>query len=623
MKFFVTTPIYYVNDKPHIGHAYTTIIADTVARAKRLQKKDVFFLTGTDEHGQKIQEAAKKKNTPTLDYASSISARFKDLWDDFGISYDDFIRTTELRHKNAVQKAFLAMHKKGDIYKSHYLGHYCVSCETFFTQTQLVAEKLCPDCGKEVSPLQEESYFFKLSNYQDRLLKWYDSGDVILPKSRKNEVIKFVEGGLNDLSITRTSFDWGVQIPSELNDEKHVVYVWLDALMNYASALGYGTDDAKMHYFPADLHIIGKDILRFHAIFWPAFLMSLDLDLPKQVAAHGWWTRDGAKMSKSVGNVIDPQEVANAYGLDCFRFFLLREVPFGSDGDFAQKALIDRINNDLGKDLGNLLNRLLGMGQKYFSSSIKQARVRDFFGSELDKVDENIKQALVYFDEMSFSHYLEEIWKNLAIANKLITDVEPWAKMKQGGEDEVNALLGFLGNVLTKTALLLYPVMPDKMTQLAKSIDVEIDTQTYEKYITKAQDKCDFALHACDVLFPKIEKPLLVTKPIKKDETISIDEFLKIKIKIGTIQEAQIIEKSNKLILLKVDIGEIRQIVAGIKEFYNPSDLVGKQVCVLSNLKPTKIMGYESQGMLLAANDDKTLGLISPDKLVKGGSVVK
>ncbi|MCV6607757.1 MAG: methionine--tRNA ligase [Campylobacterales bacterium] len=632
-KFYVTTPIYYVNDVAHIGHAYTTIITDTIARYERLRGKDVFFLTGTDEHGQKIEEAAKARGRSTQEYADEVSGKFKALWDDFGISYDKYIRTTDAEHKAGVQKAFDVMYEKGDIYKDEYEGHYCVSCETFFTETQLVGGEQCPDCGKEVRVVKEESYFFRLSNYQDKLLKWYEENEkAILPKSRKNEVKRFVEGGLTDLSITRTSFDWGVKLPEKMNDPKHVVYVWLDALMNYATALGFGTDDKNMDYFPADYHLIGKDILRFHAIFWPSFLMSLDLPLPKHVAAHGWWTRDGAKMSKSKGNVIDPKEVAEAYGLDNFRYFMLREVPFGQDGDFAQKALMDRINSDLGNDLGNLLNRIIGMSGKYFDSKISSQYVNEYFKADMAQVDEIIGSLDGFAKELQLNRYLEELWKVLAIGNKKIEEVQPWTKMKENGENEVSGLLGLIANILAKASLALSPIMPEKTKELAKALNIEIDTVNFTKLVENKELLEDFTIEKIPPLFPRIEEPLMKeavieeeTKPEEpKDPQITFDDFLKVVTKVGVVVSAEEVPKSKKLLLLQVDIGEAkpRQVVAGIKEFYAPADLINTQVCLVSNLKPAKLMGNLSEGMVLAAKDENGLKLVRPEKDAVIGTVI-
>ena len=389
-KVYITTPIYYVNDVPHIGHAYTTIIADTMARYSRLVGHETLFVTGTDEHGQKIQESAKIRGKLPKDYADEISGKFKNLWDSFDITYDKFIRTTSDEHIKGVQKAFLKMYNNGDIYKDKYEGNYCVSCETFFTSSQLVDEDFCPDCGKETSVVQEESYFFRLSKYEDRLLKLYEENEkFILPKSKRNEVINFVKDGLFDLSISRTTFDWGIKLPKEMNEPKHVMYVWLDALLNYITALDYKDSD-DMKFWPTSTHFVGKDILRFHAIYWPAFLMSLGLDMPKHIAAHGWWTRDGAKMSKSKGNVVDPKEIADKYGLENFRYFLLREVPFGGDGDFSKTALMERINSDLGNSYGNLLNRAIGISHKYFNGEIKTCNFSDYFEVENRKIDETL-----------------------------------------------------------------------------------------------------------------------------------------------------------------------------------------------------------------------------------------
>ena len=417
MKKYIMTPIYYVNDVPHIGHAYTTIIADTMARFYRLQGHEVFFKTGTDEHGQKIEEAAAKHGQSPKQYADGVSAKFKDLWDEFDISYDMFSRTTDAAHEAAVQNVFRKMYEKGDIYKGEYEGNYCVSCESFFPSTQLIDGEYCPDCGKKTKILKEESYFFRLSAYAERLLKWYEDEKCILPLGKKNEVVSFVKGGLKDLSITRTGFDWGVKIPPELNDPKHVIYVWLDALMDYLSSLGFCAGGERMEYWSDALHIVGKDILRFHAVYWPAFLMSLGLNMPRSIAAHGWWTRDGKKMSKSLGNVVDPREVANAYGLEQFRYFLLREVPFGQDGDFSQKAIINRVNSELANELGNLLSRIVGMSAKYSDYIINSKDVMKFFTAEIEEANSYLSAALSALEEVATNRYLEELWRALALAN--------------------------------------------------------------------------------------------------------------------------------------------------------------------------------------------------------------
>ena len=626
--YYLTTPIYYVNDVPHIGHAYTTIIADTIARYSRLKGIDTFFLTGTDEHGQKIEEAAKKRGKSPKEYADEISAKFKSLWDEFEISYDKYIRTTDEYHKKGVQKAFLEMYKKGDIYKDYYEGHYCVSCESFIAPSQLVNDELCPDCGKPTRIIKEESYFFKLSKYQNEILKWLKEKKPILPESKANEVIRFVEEGLKDLSITRTSFEWGVKLPKEINDPKHVVYVWLDALFNYLTALGYGSDEKLVKkYWPANLHIVGKDILKFHAIYWPAFLMSIGYELPKKIAAHGWWTRDGEKMSKSKGNVINPKEVADAYGIENFRYFLLREVPFGADGDFSEKALIDRINNDLGNDLGNLLNRIIGMAYKYFDGKISSVNVEKYFANELNEAREivlNLEEK--YLWKMQTHKFLEELWKVLSIGNKAIDTYKPWKLMKQGEEEKAMALLGLIANLLSMVAVYIYAVMPKTTTKIAKALGFEINTNSFRK-INEGKLLDDFVIEKIPPLFPKIEKLLMKKVEVVKepDNIITIDEFFKVELKIGEIVEAEEVKKSKKLLRLLVDLGEEkpRQIIAGIKEFYKPEELVGTQVCVVSNLKPAKLMGMMSEGMLLAAKDENGLNLIRPEKKKKVGTLVK
>ncbi|MBS9782482.1 MAG: methionine--tRNA ligase [Arcobacter sp.] len=639
---YITTPIYYVNDVAHIGHAYTTIIADMLARYSRLTGANTYFLTGTDEHGQKIAHSAEARGKTPKEYADIVSGKFKKLWDDFDISYDKFIRTTDEEHKLGVQKAFETMYNKGDIYKGEYEGYYCVSCETFFTQTQLVDEQFCPDCGKPTNIVKEESFFFKLSNYEDKLLKWYEENeDCILPRSKKNEIINFVKGGLRDLSISRTSFDWGVKLPESLNEPKHVMYVWLDALMNYITALGFGKDEKNMYQWPASVHLVGKDILRFHAIYWPAFLMSLDLPLPKHIAAHGWWTRDGEKMSKSKGNVVNPKEVADAYGLDAFRYFMLREVPFGQDGDFSQKALMDRINSDLGNDLGNLLNRISGMSGKYFDFKVTSKDVKKFHQKELEEVENILDNVEEYLYKMQINRYLEDIWKVLTIANKAIGDYEPWTKMKEGKSDEAMALVALISNIMARVALLLDSVMPEKIAKIAKSLGIEISTQNYEKLIKNKELLPDTTITKVEQLFPRIEEILLAqAKPSEvsktevekkskveekeEDNLITIDKFFETTLKIGTVLEAVEVPKSKKLLKLQVDVGEEkpRQILAGIKEFYSADELVNTQVCVVANLKPAKLMGLLSEGMLLAAKDEDGLCLIRPEKPKKSGTKI-
>jgi methionyl-tRNA synthetase len=645
-KILITTPIYYVNDVAHIGHAYTTIIADMLARYSRLVGYDTFFLTGTDEHGQKIAQSAEQRGKTPKEYADEVSGKFKALWDDFDISYDKFIRTTDEDHKTGVQKAFKKMLEKGDIYKGNYEGNYCVGCETFFTDAQLNDDgEGCPDCGRPTTVVKEESYFFKLSNYEDKLLELYKNNpDFILPRAKAKEIVNFVSNGLNDLSISRTSFDWGVKLPDNMDDE-HVMYVWLDALMNYITALGYGTDEANMDFWPGKVHLVGKDILRFHAIFWPAFLMSLELPLPDHIAAHGWWTRDGEKMSKSKGNVVNPKEIADAYGLDGFRYFMLREVPFGQDGDFSQRALMDRINSDLGNDLGNLLNRIQGMSGKYFDFKVTSKDVVKYHQKELAEVEAILENTEEYIFNMQINRYLEDIWKVLTVANKAIGDYEPWAMMKNGREEEAMALVALITNIMARVSVLLECVMPEKISKIAQSIGITIDNDAYVSLIKNKEIIADTVITKIDALFPRIEAELLVSADVQKAETvvekprkeslkekstieedniITIDQFFGTTLRIGTIVEAEEVPKSKKLLKLQVDVGEKenRQILAGIKEFYSAKELVGTQACVVANLKPAKLMGMLSEGMLLAAKDDNGLSLIRPEKAKTAGTKI-
>ncbi|MBU1658356.1 methionine--tRNA ligase [bacterium] len=644
MSKYITTPIYYVNGEAHIGHAYTTFIADTMTRYEKLKGEDAYFLTGTDEHGQKIEESAAKNGKPTQEFANEISASFKNLWDEFEISYDKFIRTTDEDHKKGVQKAFEVMYAKGDIYKDFYEGHYCVSCETFFPETQLVDGEFCPDCGRSTSIVKEESYFFKLSKYEPALLKYYtDNPDFILPRSRANEVINFVKGGLRDLSVTRTSFSWGVKMPESMNDDKHVMYVWLDALMNYITALGYGKDDANMRYWPASTQFVGKDILRFHAIYWPAFLMSLDLPLPEHIGAHGWWTRDGEKMSKSKGNVISPKQVADAYGVENLRYFMLREVPFGQDGDFSQRAFIDRINSELSNDLGNLLNRIIGMSGKYSDFEIDSVDVLKYHTKEIEAMNIVLDSLDSFMKNMQTHRYLEELWKLFAIGNKAIEEHAPWVKMKEDRKDEALATVALVANILAKAAVMLHPVMPRTTNTIADALHFKIDHDSYKDLILEKNLLELFNIKVVPPLFPRVEEPLMPEAPKampddkpndqmkedlkakrEDDNLIEIGQFFETSLKVGIVVEAEEVPKSKKLLKLQVDIGEDkpRQVIAGIKEFYSAESLLNTQVCVVANLKPAKLMGMLSEGMLLAAKDEDGLCLIRPEKPKKAGTPI-
>ncbi|EIQ8374582.1 methionine--tRNA ligase [Campylobacter jejuni] len=625
---YITTPIYYVNDVPHLGHAYTTIIADTLARFYRLQGHETRFLTGTDEHGQKIEEAAKLRNSTPQEYADKISFEFKKLWDEFEITYDIYARTTDTRHIEFVKAMFLKMWQKGDIYKDKYEGHYCISCESFFTQSQLINDCSCPDCGKNTTILKEESYFFKLSKYQDKILKWYEEKDPILPKNKKNELINFVQSGLKDLSITRTSFDWGIKLPQEINDDKHIIYVWLDALFIYISSLDFQSKGENAKFWPAHVHLVGKDILRFHAIYWPAFLMSVDLPLPKFIGAHGWWTKEGEKMSKSKGNVVKPKEVVDAYGSEAFRYFLLREVPFGNDGDFSENMLINRINAELSNEFGNLLNRIIGMSTKYSQGNISKEGVLKFYNAELNQAKEHLNLAVEFLENLQCNRYLEELFKALSVANLAISKYEPWNLIKENKHEQANALVALCANILAKTSLLLSPTLPKSCEKVALALNFEISSTNYAKMIL-GNELLDFKANPCEALFPKVEKALLkqeIKEEPKKEESpkIKIDDFAKIEIKVAKVLDCQNIEGSEKLLKfqLELDDKEIRQVLSGIAKYYKTSDLIGKQVCIISNLKKAKIFGHESDGMILSAKSGDKLVLITPEQLVQNGSLV-
>ena len=651
---YLTTPIYYVNDEAHLGHAYTTVIADTMARFYRLQGEETLFLTGTDEHGQKIEQAAKARGYTPKEYADEISAKFKALWDEFSISYDIYARTTDERHIKAVQMIFRKMFEKGDIYKGEYEGHYCISCESFFTKTQLVGENACPDCGKATNLLKEESYFFRLSRYEKQILRWYDECEPILPKNKTAELKNFINAGLKDLSITRTGFDWGIALPKEMNDDKHIIYVWLDALFIYLSSLDFASGGENVRFFPAHLHLVGKDILKFHAIYFPAFLMSVDLPLPRFIAAHGWWTRDGEKMSKSKGNVIKPREVANAYGLEAFRYFILREVPFGNDGDFSENALINRINSELCNELGNLQSRLVGMSAKFGYSHLECERVSELFASELNECKLYLDNARNFIESVAINRYLEELFKALSLANLSISKYEPWVLVKKGENEKAKALVALCANILARVAVLLSPALPKSCEKIAENLGFKISVDSYKRLIL-GDELVDFTPKSvCEPLFCKVEKPLLEpaqnsangenlgTNSVTNAKTstnlnansattkdaqgakIKIDDFHKIQIQVAQVKACERVEGSEKLLKFQLELenGELRQVLSGIAKFYEPKSLVGKQVCVISNLKKAKIFGLESDGMILSAKSGDKLVLISPSELVENGSLV-
>ncbi len=631
-SFYITTPIYYPNAMPHVGTAYTTIICDVVARYKRLTGYDVKFLTGVDEHGQKIQEAAEKNGYTPQKWVDKMSLNFINLWKELGISNTDFMRTTQERHIKSVREIIKKVNENGDIYKGEYWGKYSVSEETFVPENQLVDGKYM---GKEVIDVKEVSYFFRLSKYQDALLKFIDENpNFIKPEGKKNEVIAFIKQGLQDLSISRTTFDWG--IPLEL-EEGHVIYVWFDALTNYITAAGYGADPEKFDEMWTNgivNHVIGKDILRFHAIIWPAMLMSAGLKITDTVAAHGWWTVEGEKMSKSLGNVVNPSEEIKKYGLDPFRYYLMREATFGQDADYSKKAMVQRINSDLANDLGNLLNRTIGMQKKYFNSKVILNEVIDTFDIEIKNLwFEVVKNVEIKMNDYQFSEALKEIWKFISRMNKYIDECEPWKLAKdENNKNRLSTVMYNLVEALYKISVMISPFMPTTAIKMTKQLGLNInfDKLQLSEILEWGVYPIGTELNNAEPIFPRVEFPEDESKveykeDLKIENPITIDDFNKIKINVVEIEKANKIDGADRLLKFIVNTGtEKRQIISGIAKWYpNEQELVGKKVMAVLNLEPVSLKGEISQGMLLTTTEKKKTKLIMIDEMVKIGTIIK